>query len=235
MRWTLLLAVSVVLAAQAQEAPALKTTKDKTSYAMGIDLGKQLRKSSVDIDTSLFLQGLKDGMVAGKGRMSDDEVKQVLSDLGSELKKREFEKRHGMTENPEWKMLATDNKLKGAAFLAENAKKEGVVTLPSGLQYKILKAGHGTKPSDKSTVVFNYRSTYIDGREIDSTYRKDKGPLTRVVSAVLPGWREGLLLMSPGAKYQFYIPSSLAYGEAGSGGIGPNTTILAEVELLEVK
>lgn len=234
MRLGLILAVALV--STAQDTPVPKTQKDKISYAMGADLGKQLRKSSVEVDPSIFEQGLKDALSGNKTLLTDEEILKILSDLGAELKKKEFTKRRGDVDTDvEAKLLAASNAMKGNAFLAANKKKDGVVALPSGLQYKILKAAEGRKPTDGDTVVFHYKGSLIDGREFDNTYKTDK-PVTRAVKSVLPGWKEALKLMPVGSKYQFVIPPELAYGATGaSGGIGPNTTLLFEVELLEIK
>ncbi len=237
MRSVLIIAVALVsTAATAQETPVPKTKKDKISYSMGVDLGNQLRKSSVEVDPAIFEQGLKDALSGGKTLMTEEEIHKVLLDFGAEMKRKEFNRRRGDVDSDvETKLLAADNALKGNAFLAANKKKDGVVALPSGLQYKILKAAEGKKPTDDDTVVFQYKGTFIDGREFDSTYRTGK-PVTRAIKAVLPGWKEALKLMPVGSKYQLFIPPSLAYGEAGSGtGIGPNTTLIFEVELLEIK
>jgi len=237
MRWTSIFAVALLATvASAQEAQAPKTQKDKLSYAMGMDLGKQLRKSAVEVDAAILSQGLRDGLAGGKTLMTDEEVHTVLAELGAELKRREFHKRRGdLDTDVEAKILATDNARKGESFLAANKTKQGVVVLPSGLQYKVLKAADGKKPTDSDTVVFQYRGTFVDGREFDSTYRTGK-PVTREVKAVLPGWKEALKLMSVGSKYEFFIPPNLAYGEQGSGStIGPNTTLIFDVELLEIK
>lgn len=237
MRGMLICAVALVsTVAAAQETPELKTQKDKLSYAMGIDLGRQLHKNTVEVDPAVFNQGLKDGLSASKALLTDEQIHTVLADLGAELKHREFLRRRGDLPNEaEVKLLAADNAIKGDRFQAANKKKDGVVVLPSGLQYKVLKAAEGRKPADDDTVVFQYRGTFIDGREFDSTYTSGK-PVTRVVKSVLPGWKEGLKLMSVGSKYQLFIPPGLAYGAEGSGSaIGGNATLIFEVELLEIK
>jgi FKBP-type peptidyl-prolyl cis-trans isomerase FklB len=131
-------------------------------------------------------------------------------------------------------MAAADNKKEGDAFLAENMKKEGVMALPSGLQYKILKAGSGKMPTDADTVECNYRGTFINGTEFDSSYRTGK-PATLKVKGVIPGWQEALKLMPVGSKWQLFIPPQLAYGERGSGPIGPNATLIFDLELLAIK
>jgi FKBP-type peptidyl-prolyl cis-trans isomerase FklB len=131
--------------------------------------------------------------------------------------------------------VAKKNKAEGEAFLAENKKKEGVKTTPSGLQYKVIKPGKGKKPKSSDTVTVNYRGTLIDGTEFDSSYKRGQ-PATFQVSGVIPGWTEALQLMEEGAKWQLFIPSNLAYGERGAGGvIGPNATLIFEVELISIQ
>jgi len=224
----------------AQEIPALNTQKEKISYALGMDLGTQLRKQGIDVDPALFGQGFKDALAGGETLLTEKQVRDAILVLQAELKKQEADKRKGPTENAaennaEAAMLAAYNKKAGDAFLAENKMKEDVVTLPSGLQYKVLKAGDGKKPMETDTVVCHYRGTLTNGTEIDSSYKRDK-PATFAVKDVIPGWREALKLMAVGSKYQLYIPPELAYGEKGTNrGIGPNTTLLFDVELLDIK
>ncbi len=227
-RYTLALLIALValLPAAAQNAPALKTSKEKMSYALGMDLGKQLKNNLVEVDPDIFAQGLKDSLAGGKTLLTEEEVRAAITELQAEMKRKIAEAR---------KMGAEDNKKAGEAFLAENQKKEGVVTLPSGLQYKILKAGEGKKPALEDTVVCNYRGTLVNGVQFDSSY--DRGqPMTFPVKGVIKGWTEALQLMPAGSKWQLFIPPQLAYGENGAGGtIGPNATLIFEVELVSVQ
>ena len=211
-------------------APALATRKDKFSYALGMNIGsgyKQgLEKQSVEFDPSLIAQGVKDALSGAKTRLTEDEAKAVLTEVQNEINKQRQEK---------MKEAAAKNKTEGEAFLTANKSKEGVVTLPSGLQYKILTAGIGPKPAASDQVVCNYRGTLIDGTEFDSSYKRGK-PATFGVGQVIKGWTEALQLMPVGSKWQLFVPSDLAYGERGGpgGAIGPNETLIFEVELLSI-
>ena len=205
----------------------LKTQKDKASYAIGLNIGKSMNKDSVDVDTSILLRGLKDGLAGAKPLLTDDEARAVMTTLQSEMRKKQ-----------EAKMLVQGeaNKKEGEAFLAGNKTKDGVVTLPSGLQYKILKEGTGAKPVATDTVVCNYRGTLLDNTEFDSSYKRGQ-PATFPLSNVIKGWTEALQLMPVGSKWQLFIPSELAYGPRGGpgGAIGPNATLIFEVELVSVQ
>jgi FKBP-type peptidyl-prolyl cis-trans isomerase len=204
----------------------LKTPKDKASYAIGMNIGKGLHKDSVDVDPAILLRGLKDGMAGGKTLLTDDEAKTAMVAIQADLRKKQ-----------EAKMaIAGDaNKKEGDEFLAQNKTKEGVVTLPSGLQYKILKEGTGPKPSASDSVVCNYKGTLIDNTEFDSSYKRGQ-PATFPVGQVIKGWTEVLQLMPVGSKWQVFVPSDLAYGPRAPGGaIGPNSTLIFEIELLSIQ
>ena len=211
-------------------APApLTTRKQKFSYALGMSIGtgyKQgLEKQSVEVDWNLVAQGLKDSAGGGKTRLSADEEKAVLTEVQNEVRKQQQEKMQA---------LAAANKAEGEAFLTANKAKEGVVTLPSGLQYKIVTPGTGAKPTAADSVVCNYQGTLINGTEFDSSYKRGQ-PATFGVGQVIKGWTEALQLMPVGSKWQLFIPSDLAYGEQGRGAvIGPNATLLFEIELLSI-
>jgi FKBP-type peptidyl-prolyl cis-trans isomerase len=208
----------------------LKTQKDKASYAIGQNVGKglatNLKRDNVDVNNAVLLRGLRDALTGAKPSMTDDEMKAAMTALQADLKS----KREASTQ-----VAGNANKTAGEAFLAANKTKEGVVTLPSGLQYKILKAGDGPKPTAADTVVCNYRGTLIDGKEFDAS-EKHGGPATFPVSGVIKGWTEALQLMPVGSKWQLYIPSDMAYGASGAGGdIGPNSTLIFDVELVSIK
>jgi FKBP-type peptidyl-prolyl cis-trans isomerase len=203
----------------------LETEKDKESYAIGLNVGKGLHRDSIDVEPKILLQGIEDAMADGKLLLTDDETKTVLVDLQNQVRQRQEEKRLALVET---------NKKEGDAFLAANKTKEGVVTLPSGLQYKVLVAGTGAKPSAADTVVCNYRGTLLDNTEFDSSYKRGQ-PLTFTVGGVIKGWTEALQLMPAGSKWQLFIPPDLAYGERGSGPIGPNATLVFEVELVSIQ
>jgi FKBP-type peptidyl-prolyl cis-trans isomerase len=218
-------------ATKSAAAPAaFKSRKEKFSYALGMNigngLGTNLKKQSVEVDPNLVAEGLKDSMAGGKMRLTEDEAKTVLTEVQNEVRQQQQEKA---------KEAAEKNKTEGEKFLAENKGKEGVVTLPSGLQYKIEKEGTGPKPTASDTVVCNYRGTLLDGTEFDSSYKRGQ-PATFPVSGVIKGWTEALQLMPVGSKWQLFIPSSLAYGDKGAGGeIGPGATLIFEVELISIQ
>lgn len=223
-------AATAAAPAKQADATALTTRKDKFSYALGMNygagLGTNLKKQSVDIDPALAAQGFKDGLSGAKTRMTEEEAKAVLKEVGEEVQKAQKEKAA---------QAGAANKSEGDAFLAANKAKEGVVTLPSGLEYKILKEGAGPKPTANDTVVCNYKGTLINGTEFDSSYKRGQ-PATFPVSGVIKGWTEALQLMPVGSKWQLFIPANLAYGERGAGAdIGPDATLIFEVELLSIQ
>lgn len=214
---------------EAAKTPAplvLKTDKEKNSYALGMNWGRMLHKDSVDVDPALIERGIKDELTGAKTALTDDEAQTVLTALQADVKKKAQEIRE---------QLGVKNKADGEAFLETNKTAEGMVTLPSGLQYKVLTEGTGPKPTATDSVTCNYRGTLLDGKEFDSSYKRGQ-PATFGVSQVIKGWTEALQLMSVGSKWQLFIPSNLAYGERGAGGdIGPNATLIFEVELLSIK
>lgn len=213
-------------AAKGAVTTTLTTPKQKFSYALGMNLGMSLKKQGVEIDPALITQGLRAAMAGGKTLLTPEEAQAALMDVQNELRKKQQEKMQVMGEA---------NKTEGDAFLVANKTKEGVVTLPSGLEYKILKAGTGPKPTSGDTVVCNYRGTLINGTEFDSSYKRGQ-PATFPVTGVIKGWTEALQLMPVGSKWQLFIPSSLAYGERGAGAeIGPNATLIFEVELMSIQ
>jgi FKBP-type peptidyl-prolyl cis-trans isomerase FklB len=208
----------------------LKTQKEKFSYALGMNQGKRLgdslRKQSVPFDPAIMARGMKDGLAGNKTLLTDDEAQAVLMAVQKDMQQKQQEK------NQE---AAAGNKKEGEAFLAANKDKEGVVTLPSGLQYKILTAGTGPKPAPTDSVVCNYRGTLINGTEFDSSYKRGK-PATFPVTGVIKGWTEALQLMPVGSKWQLFVPADLAYGDrAASAEIGPGSTLIFEVELLSIE
>lgn len=208
-------------AATAQTAPELKTDKDKFSYALGMNFGENLRKQGLDLDLTVFVKAFRDSFDGDKTAMTDQEMGTILMATAQDLRKKQAEK--GAAAQKE-----------GEAFLAANKAKEGVVTLPSGLQYKILKEGAGEKPTLNDTVVCNYKGTLINGSEFDAS-DKHGGSVTFPVKGVIAGWTEALQLMPVGSKWQLFVPSNLAYGPQGPGDIGPNSTLIFEVELVSIK
>jgi len=213
-------------APSAASGSSLKTQKDKLSYAIGMEMGKGLKTQGLDVDTALVLQGLTDSLTDAKTQLTEDELKQIITGLQQQIRDKQMKAIDA---------AAAENKKKGEAFLAENAKKEGVVALPDGLQYKILTAGDGKKPAATDTVLCNYKGTFIDGTEFDSSAKAGK-PVPFAVSGVIPGFKEVLQLMPVGSKWQVFIPSNLAYGDRGAGNIiGPNSTLIFEIELVSIQ
>jgi FKBP-type peptidyl-prolyl cis-trans isomerase FklB len=207
-------------------APALDTPKAKVSYAIGADLGNKIRAQSIEVDPAILSGALQDALAGRKSLMTDEEIHSTLVDLSNQIRQKQM---------AQLKELSEENKKQGEAFLEQNKSKAGVVALPSGLQYKILKAGEGKKPTATDTVVCNYRGTLIDGKEFDSS-EKHNGPATFAVNQVIKGWAEALQLMPVGSKWQLFVPSDLEYGERSAGpDITPNSTLIFEVELLSIK
>jgi FKBP-type peptidyl-prolyl cis-trans isomerase FklB len=227
MRWILAIAMTVLPALVcAQEAPALKTEKDKLSYAMGMDLGAQLKTAGVDLDAAVFAEGLKAALAGTKTVLTPDEARALIAELQKSL---------ATKQAAAARVAGEKNKAEGEAFLAANKAKPGVITLPSGLQYKILVAGTGKTPTATDTVVCHYRGTLIDGKEFDSSYKRGE-PAAFPVGKVIKGFSEALQLMPVGSKWQVFIPSNLGYAERGSGAdIGPNATLIFELELIAIK
>jgi FKBP-type peptidyl-prolyl cis-trans isomerase FklB len=193
---------------------------------IGNGLSGNLKKQGVEVDWSLVAKGLKDAVAGGKTQLTEEEAQAVLKEVQTEVQKQQQEK---------MKEAADKNKSEGESFLAANKSKEGVVTLPDGLEYKILTAGTGPKPAPTDSVVCNYRGTLINGTEFDSSYKRGQ-PATFGVSQVIKGWTEALQLMPVGSKWQLFIPSNLAYGPRGAGAeIGPDSTLIFEVELLSIQ
>ncbi|HTD22172.1 MAG TPA: FKBP-type peptidyl-prolyl cis-trans isomerase [Terriglobales bacterium] len=212
-------------AGTAHSSPLLSTQKAKTSYAIGINLGKGLHHQSLDVDPVLVSRGLKDGLAGGKALMTDEEIQATLMQLQAQMSAKQQE---------QLKQMGDTNKKNGDAFLAANKSKQGVVTLPSGLQYKVLTQGTGPKPTAGDTVSCNYRGTFLDGTEFDSS-SKYGHPISFPVSGVIKGWTEALQLMPVGSKWQLYIPGNLAYGENGTRGIPPSSTLIFDVELVSIE
>lgn len=229
--WALALTVIMltVVACVAEDKKAteikLDTLKAKVSYAIGLGIGRDFSAQGVDADPEILATGIKDALSGAKQRLSDEELQAAVTEFQQDLMaRREAQMQKDLTEN----------KAKGAAFLAENGKKEGVTTLASGLQYKVLTAGTGKKPTAESEVSVHYRGTLIDGTEFDSSYKRGE-PVTFPVGGVIKGWTEALQLMAEGAKWQLVIPAELAYGERGAPpAIGPNAVLVFDVELLKV-
>ncbi|MBI3546125.1 MAG: FKBP-type peptidyl-prolyl cis-trans isomerase [Gammaproteobacteria bacterium] len=218
-----LIALSISTTAFGKEpATGLKTDKQKFSYSVGTQIGQNIKRQNLDVDNKAFAQGIEDAMSGAKPRMKADEMQ---ASVQAHYKK-EMEKQQAM---------AAKNTEAGKAFLEANKKKEGVVSLPSGLQYKVITEGKGKQPKATDTVVAHYRGSLINGTEFDSSYKRNE-PATFPLTGVIKGWQEVLPLMKEGSKWQVYIPAELGYGDRGAGNvIGPNETLIFDIELVSVK
>lgn len=204
----------------------MKTSKEKASYCIGLETGKNIIQQFSDVDLKLLQEGFQDAISNTEPKLKIDEIRSILVALRNQI---ETQQREFIAK------LAEDNKKKGEAFLIENKAKDGIVSLPSGLQYKVLTAGKGgDSPTLLDTVAIHYRGSFIDGKVFESSYERGE-PATLPVNRSIPGWSEALQKMHIGDKWQLFIPSYLAYGEMGFGNdIAPNTTLVFEVELLGI-
>jgi FKBP-type peptidyl-prolyl cis-trans isomerase FklB len=208
-----------------QNKTELKSMKDSVSYSIGMNIANNLKAQKIEVDPIVVGQGMKDILDSGKTLMTETQAQEVMMAFQNQLK----EKHDAMV-----KEQGEKNKKDGEAFLAENKKKEGVIALPSGLQYKVLTQGTGPKPKATDSVTVHYRGTLLDGTEFDSSMKHGQ-PVTFTLNQVVRGWTEGIQLMPKGSKYQFFIPSDLAYGPNGMGNvIPPNATLIFEIELLNI-
>nr|AEY75264.1 macrophage infectivity potentiator [Legionella pneumophila] len=218
------LAMSTAMAAT--DATSLATDKDKLSYSIGADLGKNFKNQGIDVNPEAMAKGMQDAMSGAQLALTEQQMKDVLN---------KFQKDLMAKRTAEFNKKADENKVKGEAFLTENKNKPGVVVLPSGLQYKVINAGNGVKPGKSDTVTVEYTGRLIDGTVFDSTEKTGK-PATFQVSQVIPGWTEALQLMPAGSTWEIYVPSGLAYGPRSVGGpIGPNETLIFKIHLISVK
>ena len=232
-QWGLMRLITIILGALfctgtalAQSGAAFENEEKKTGYAVGMSVAENLSRQGIEVDIDSFIEGIRDVLTGKKPRLSQVEFQQTMRAFGSKIQAR----RQKMQSE-----AGAKNLKEGKSFLAKNKKKKGVVTLPSGLQYQVLRAGKGTKPTAFSTVVTHYRGTLLDGSEFDSSYGRGK-PASFRVNGVIAGWTEALQLMPEGSKWRLFIPSGLAYGPRGTGRkIGPHATLIFEIELIEVK
>lgn len=206
--------------AQTQEKP--ESLAERVSYSVGLNMGQNLERDGIEVDLDYLIQGLRDALEGNPPLLSEQEMQAA----GQQIQQQMAERRQA---------AGAENRAKGESFLAENAKRPEVKTTSSGLQYEVLRAGEGPSPEQGETVTVHYRGTLIDGTEFDSSYARGE-PATFPLDRVIAGWTEGLQLMKQGAKYKFYIPSDLAYGEQGTPGgpIPPSSTLIFEVELIKV-
>ncbi|MDH5768788.1 MAG: FKBP-type peptidyl-prolyl cis-trans isomerase [Nitrospirota bacterium] len=229
MKLQVIIALSLVLLVSqvsAEEKLILKDQKDKVSYSIGTNIGNNFKKQSVDINPDALVQGIKDALSGEKALMTEQEMNETMKAFQQEM----------MTKQAELaKIVGEKNKTEGDIFLAENKKKKGVITLPSGLEYKVINEGSGAIPKLTDKVTVHYRGTLIDGTEFDSSYRRGQ-TATFPVNGIIAGWKEALQLMKAGSKWQLFIPPTLAYGERGAGRtIGPNATLIFDIELLSIE
>ncbi|WP_439134658.1 FKBP-type peptidyl-prolyl cis-trans isomerase [Pseudomaricurvus sp.] len=204
-------------------ADKLESLTDRASYVFGYKTAERFKQGQIDINPEVFSQAMKDAQKGTEPKLSEEDMQDTMRALQTEQQAKQAEA---------MKEISEANEKEGKAFLAANAKKDGVKTTESGLQYKVLEAGKGAKPTRDNQVSVNYKGTLLDGTEFDSSYQRGE-PATFGVTQVIPGWTEALLMMKEGAKWEVYIPSDLAYGAGGAGGqIGPNATLVFEIELL---
>lgn len=224
MLFGMMLVAGTALAAEKSE---LTTPKDKASYAIGMDIAFSLKKNGIEVNPDILGKAIKDVLTEQKTQLTSQEAKTTLLDIQKEMKEK---------QQANMKVLGEKNKKEGDTFLAENKKKEGVKTLPSGLQYKVITEGKGKSPSATDTVTVQYTGSLIDGTEFDSSYKRGQAA-TFAVKGVIKGWTEALQLMKEGSKWRIFIPSNLAYGETGTvgGPIGPNATLIFDIELVSIK
>jgi FKBP-type peptidyl-prolyl cis-trans isomerase len=223
----LILPCLVLGAASALAAPSdFKTDAERQSYALGMNMGLGMKQADVEVDPAQLAKGLGDAL-KGKPLLTEDEARTALKEFDEVARARMTAKR---------KADGDKNVAEGKKFLDENKAKDGVKTTASGLQYKVITEGSGAKPTPSDTVTVNYKGTLINGEEFDSSYKRGE-PATFPLNGVIPGWTEGLQLMTKGSKYQFVIPADLAYGEQGAPGgkIGPNSTLIFEVDLMNIE
>ena len=216
------IAMSFAITAFAEDKPAqFKDQKDKFSYAIGLNIGMNFKRSNVDTNPDMITAGIKDA-IAGKPQLTTDQVKETMVAFEKDMQQKQAD-------------ASKKNEAESDKFLAANKSKEGVKTTASGLQYKVLKEGTGAQPKGTDTVTVNYRGTLVDGTEFDSSYKRGQ-PATFPLGGVIKGWTEGLQLMKVGGKYQFFIPPGLAYGDhAPSPQIPPGSTLIFEIELMNVQ
>lgn len=203
----------------------MKTTKEKVSYCIGLETGRNLMRQFSDMDIELLLEGFQDALTESSPKLAQDEVQSIMQALRNQVEQQ---------QKAFYAKVSEQNRKEGETFLTDNKVKEGVIVLNSGLQYKVLSAGTGPKPSPADVVSVHYRGSFINGKIFDSSYERGK-PHSFPVNRVIPGWSEALQLMRVGDKWQIFVPHYLAYGEAGFGNeIGPNTTLVFEMELLGI-
>jgi FKBP-type peptidyl-prolyl cis-trans isomerase FklB len=229
MKSIILVILGAMMASQsleAQDTKSISTKRQKISYGIGLDMGRTIRQQEASVDLDALVKGLKDGVSNTAPVVPESELQALLEVYAKEMMEKQAAKAKDQGDK---------NRKAGEAFLVENKKKGGVTTLPNGIQYRILKEGSGPKPTKDKTVVCHYRGTLIDGTEFDSSYKRNE-PATFPLGRVIQGWQEVFPLMPVGSKWEVVIPAALAYGERGAGGmIGPNATLVFEIELVAIQ
>lgn len=221
----LLVSLTLTVAAEETSDGGLKTPQEKLSYMLGMDVGASIKRLDTEVDLTVFMQAVEHVIKGQETLLTPEQAREI---------KQTFMQQRQEEAAATRKVLAEKNLGEGEAFLAQNGKKEGVETTESGLQYQVLKEGDGPKPKAEDQVTVHYRGTLLDGTEFDSSYGRGQ-PVTFELGSVIAGWTEGLQLMPVGSTYKFFIPPKLGYGERGAGGrIGPNATLIFEVELLKI-
>jgi FKBP-type peptidyl-prolyl cis-trans isomerase FklB len=209
----------------AGEKPEFADENNRINYSLGYQIGGDLKRQQVEVNDDILLRGIKDAMTGAEPLLGQDEMRKTLVEL----------KRKVVALQAQERVAAQQKNLQaGEEFLIENARRDGVVSLPSGLQYRVLEPGSGKQPAAKDTVTVHYRGTLIDGTEFDSSYSRNK-PATFRADRVIKGWQEALQLMQEGARWELFIPAKLAYGDKGAGKIQPNSTLIFEVQLIKVE
>ena len=233
-RWLIITAVAMMMTAlmattaMAQNAKTPQTQKDKLSYSLGTDAARSMRQRGIDLNLELFLRGFQDGYqgdLGGNALMTNEEIRATVTAFAKELQQKAEEAANAQAEKA---------RLDGERFMETNKNKNGVISLPNGLQYEILKAGTGAKPTEENTVTVHYVATMVDGTVFDNTIQKGE-PVSVVLKTIIPGWREALKLMPLGSKWRVVIPPSLAYKDRRTGPIPPNSVLIFEIELLGIK
>ncbi len=224
LRWIILALAATQLSGPlwAQEALILKNQKEKMSYIIGVDFGRNLKAQPLEVDPEMVARGMKDAFSGSKLLLTEEQVREAMSSFQRDMISKQ-------------QAIAEKNKKDGEAFLAEDKKKNGIITLPTGLEYKVIKTGAGRRPKAGDTVTVHYRGALIDGREFYNSYLLGQ-PETLTIKDVIPGLAEALLLMQEGSKWLLFLPPSLAYGDRGAGNqIGPNASLIFEVELISIQ
>ena len=223
---TLFILLLAIGCTAADKTPKLESLIDKVSYSIGLNIGKDFKAQNIEVNPDLLARGIKDAISDSKPLLTEEEIQEAVGT---------FQQERMAEAEAMAKEMGEKNLKEGEAFLQENAKREGVVALPSGLQYEVIEEGTGKSPKPGDEVTVHYRGTLVDGTVFDSSYERGE-PVTFPVEGVIPGWTEALQLMKEGAKWKLFIPPALAYGERGAGQvIGPNATLLFEVELISVQ